>query len=45
LLAQGRVNGLEWHFYPSSASDTLGPSRQLLDELLARGIGYVIHLP
>jgi len=44
-LAQGRVNGLEWHFYPSSASDTLGPSRQLLDELRARGIGYVIHLP
>ena len=45
LLAQGRVNGLEWHFYPSSASDTLGPSRQLLDDLRARGIGYVIHLP
>ncbi len=45
LLAQGRVSRLEWHFYPSSASETLGPSRELLDELTAKGIDYVIHLP
>jgi hypothetical protein len=45
LLAQGRVTKLEWHFYPSSASGTVGPSRELLDELTAKGIDYVIHLP
>jgi len=45
LLAQGRVTRLEWHFYPSSASETLGPSRELLDELTAKGIDFVIHLP
>lgn len=45
LLGQQRVTGLEWHFYPSSASGTLGPSGELLEELRARGIGYVIHLP
>ena len=45
LLAQGRVNRLEWHFFPSSASETVGPTRELLDELTANGIDYVIHLP
>jgi len=45
LLAQARVNRLEWHFYPSSASETIGPSRELLDELTSKGIDYVIHLP
>jgi hypothetical protein len=45
LLAQGRVTTLEWHFYPSSASGTVGPSQGLLDELRAKGIDYVIHLP
>jgi hypothetical protein len=45
LLAQGRVNRLEWHFFPSSASETVGPSRELLDELTSKGIDYVIHLP
>jgi hypothetical protein len=45
LLIQGRVTKLEWHFYPSSASGTVGPSRELLDELRTRGIDYVIHLP
>lgn len=51
LLQQGRIADLEWHFYPSSASETLGPSRELLTELrrpragLPRGIDYVIHLP
>ena len=45
LLAQGRVNGLQWHFYPSSLSGSLGPSRGLLDELRRKGIEYVIHLP
>jgi hypothetical protein len=44
-LAQGGVNGLEWHFYPSSASDTLGPSRQLLDELRHAASATSLHLP
>ena len=45
LLAQGRVTKLEWHLYPSSRSGTVGPSRELLDELRNKGIDYIIHLP
>lgn len=45
LLADGRAQGIEWHFYPSSITSRLGPSRPLLDELQRRGIAYVIHLP
>ncbi|HYI20263.1 MAG TPA: VWA domain-containing protein, partial [Solirubrobacteraceae bacterium] len=45
LLAQSRVTKIEWHFYTSRWSETIGPSRELLDELTAKGIDYVIHLP
>lgn len=46
LLAQNRVSRLEWHFYASKASETIGPSRELLDELAKPpAIRYVIHLP
>ena len=36
---------VEWHFFASSRSDTLGPTRELMEELRANGIGWVIHLP
>jgi hypothetical protein len=36
---------VEWHFFPSSATSTLGPSQALLDALRANAIPYVIHLP
>ncbi|HEX4929712.1 MAG TPA: VWA domain-containing protein [Gaiellaceae bacterium] len=36
---------VEWHFFPSSRSDSLGPTKELMDELRANGIGWVIHLP
>jgi hypothetical protein len=47
VLLKGKLNWskVEWHFFPSSASETLGPSKALMDELTANGIGWVIHLP
>jgi hypothetical protein len=45
LRARGTFAGVEWHFFPSSASDSLGPARELLDELRRQGIPYVIHVP
>ena len=36
---------VEWHFFPSARSDSLGPTKELMDELRANGIGWVIHLP
>jgi hypothetical protein len=45
LRARGTFAGVEWHFFPSSASESLGPSRELLDELRRQGIPYVIHVP
>ena len=45
LRAREGWSKVEWHFFPSSASDTLGPTKELLDALRANGIGWVIHLP
>jgi hypothetical protein len=45
LRARGRFEAVEWHFYPSEVSGTLGPSSALLAELRKRNIPYVIHLP
>ena len=36
---------VEWHFFPSARSSTLGPTKELMDALSANGIGWVIHLP
>ena len=36
---------VEWHFFASSRSDSLGPTKELMDALSANGIGWVIHLP
>ena len=35
---------IEWHFYANSRG-VVGPDEALLDQLLTRGIPYVIHLP
>ncbi len=45
LRDRGVFSEVEWHFFPSARSDTLGPSKELLDELNAKGIPYVIHVP
>jgi len=45
LRARGAFSEVEWHFFPSAASETLGPTKALIDELNAKGIPYVIHLP
>ncbi len=45
LRARGTFSEVEWHFFPSAASETLGPTKALIDELNAKGIPYVIHLP
>jgi uncharacterized protein YegL len=45
LRARGTFSHVEWHFFPSSATSTLGPSQALLDALRANGIPYVLHVP
>ena len=47
VLLRGREgwSKVEWHFFASSRSDSLGPTKALMDELRANGIGWVIHLP
>ena len=45
LRARGDFARVEWHFFTSSVSETVGPSAELLSELNRRGIPYVIHLP
>jgi hypothetical protein len=45
LRSRGDFSFVEWHFFPSERSSTLGPSRDLIAELKAKNIPYVIHLP
>jgi hypothetical protein len=47
VLLRGREgwSKVEWHFFASSRSDSLGPTKELMDELSRNGIGWVIHLP
>jgi len=45
LIAQGQVSRVEWHFFTSSVSETVGPSNALLQALDDVGIPYVVHLP
>jgi Mg-chelatase subunit ChlD len=44
-LIPNSVKFVEWHFYPSDLSGSLGPSKELLELLLANGRIVVIHLP
>lgn len=43
LLAQEVVNRVEWHFYYSEISQSIGPSFPLLKALQEAGIHVVIH--
>jgi hypothetical protein len=45
LVGNNTFAGVEWHFLPSNASGTLGPSKALLDELRRRGIPFYVYLP
>lgn len=43
LVNTGQINGAHWHFFISSASNTLGADRKVLDLLDAKGIPYTLH--
>jgi hypothetical protein len=45
LRTRRTFSEVEWHFFGSSASETLGPSAELLAELRRWEIPCVIHLP
>ncbi|WP_156364895.1 hypothetical protein [Aeromicrobium sp. Leaf245] len=44
LIETGAIEGAHWHFFASSASNTLGSSKRLLDRLDELNIPYTIHL-
>lgn len=43
LMQTGSVNSVEWHFFRSSISDSIGPSQPLSDLLTEHGIKVIIH--
>lgn len=43
LLQNGIVKEVQWHFYFSQASQTIGGSTQLIEELLRAGIQVIYH--
>lgn len=43
LLANGTLNGIEWHFYTSMVSNTQGYSKPLYEALNQAGITIVNH--
>jgi hypothetical protein len=45
LVKNGDIEGAHWHFFASSASNTVGADKKVLDLLDERGIPYTIHLP
>jgi hypothetical protein len=45
LLNADVFASVEWHFFPSDASGTVGAAQEFFDALIANGIPYVIHLP
>lgn len=45
LRADGEIDELEWHFFPSEASRKIADDQALFDRLTEAGIPYVIHLP
>jgi hypothetical protein len=42
---KGRIAGVHWHFTPHGSYNSLGPSQELLDCLIAKGISFTIHTP
>ena len=45
LIQNGTIEGAHWHFFASSASNTVGADKKVLDLLDELGIPYTIHLP
>ncbi len=41
----GRVDGIEWPFFPSSRSGTIGADPAIIKALQDAGIPYFFHLP
>lgn len=39
------ISGVHWHFFPHGRYNSLGPSQELLDCLVANGIKFTIHVP
>ncbi len=45
LLANGDLGGAHWHFFASSASDSIGADKRVLDLLSQNNIPFTIHIP
>jgi hypothetical protein len=45
LRAKGTIDTLEWRFFPSDISGTVGAHPEIIDALIANDIPYYIHLP
>jgi Bacterial TSP3 repeat len=45
LIQNGTIEGAHWHFFASSASNTVGADKKVLNLLDELGIPYTIHLP
>lgn len=39
------IAGIRWHFFASSASNTMGADKRVLDLLDQKGIPYTLHVP
>jgi len=45
LLSGGQLRNIEWHFFPSGRSNTIGMTKALKERLNVAGIPYTIYLP
>lgn len=45
LLEMGALPKVEWHFFPSGRSNSIGASTKILDLLDDAGIEYIFHIP
>ena len=45
LIKNGDIEAAHWHFFASSASNTVGADKKVFDRLDELGIPYTIHLP
>jgi hypothetical protein len=45
LVASGQVDDVEWHFFASSASASIGADQAILDLLVENNIPYYLHFP
>jgi hypothetical protein len=45
LKTNGDITGAHWHFFASSASDSIGADKRVLDLLQQNGIPFTVHIP